>query len=576
MIKKRLMEEVPNSKRFVMIQVFFQWLMLLCNIIMVFAWSIGLSKMYERTIGKEQLLLIVGTTIICVSIRFILSKKVMRMSFLAGKEVKQILRDKIYRKLLKLGMSYQEKRATSEIVQITVEGVEQLEIYFGSYLPQFFYSMLAPITLFIIVAFIHIKVAVILLICVPLIPASIVAVQKFAKRLLAKYWGQYTSLGDSFLENLQGMTTLKIYQADERKQKEMKQEAEHFRKVTMRVLTMQLNSITIMDLVAFGGEALGILVAVLEFQKGNISIMGMIAIILLSAEFFIPMRTLGSFFHIAMNGMAASDKIFDFLDIPEDKDAVESIERAESIRLENVKFGYDKERTILKEVNQTFEEGKFYALVGTSGSGKSTIASLLCGKHRQYEGNIWIGDKELRTVAQQEIHRHITFVGHNSYLFRGTVRYNLLLGNKNATDERLWEVLEQVKLADFLREENGLDTELKERGSNFSGGQRQRLAIARAILRDTPIYIFDEAASNIDVESENDIMELIIKMAKEKTVILISHRLANVVKTDEIVVVQKGQLVERGTHEMLLEKHGVYEKMWTQQQELEQYGKEEK
>lgn len=576
MIKKRLMEEVPKSKRYVMIQVFYQWLMLICNIIMVFAWSIGFSRLYERTIGKEQFLLIVITTIVCVAVRFLLSKKVMKMSFLAGKEVKQILREKIYKKLLKLGMSYQEKRATSEIVQITVEGVEQLEIYFGSYLPQFFYSMIAPITLFIVVSMIHIKVAIILLICVPLIPASIVAVQKFAKRLLSKYWGQYTSLGDSFLENLQGMTTLKIYQADERKQKEMKQESEHFRKVTMRVLTMQLNSITIMDLVAFGGSALGILVAVLEFQAGTISIMGMIAIILLSAEFFIPMRTLGSFFHIAMNGMAASDKIFDFLDMPEENTATESISDISSIALDNVKFGYEKDRTILQGVSQKFEEGKFYALVGTSGSGKSTIASLLCGKHRQYDGNIWLGEKELRSVKQEQLHQYITFVGHNSYLFRGSVRYNLLLGNKNAMDEQLWKALEQVKLADFLREEDGLDTELKERGSNFSGGQRQRLAIARAILRDTPIYIFDEAASNIDVESENDIMELITKMAKEKTVLLISHRLANVVKTDEIVVVKKGQLVERGTHEMLLKQQGEYAQMWTQQQELEQYGKEEK
>lgn len=574
MINKRLMKEVPESKRYIGRQVLCQWIMLLCNIVMVLTWSQFFNQLYQGTTEKNSLWKVTMIAVICILIRFYFSKKAVKMGFLAGKEVKQLLREKIYRKLLRLGTSYQEKVATSEVVQVAVEGVEQLETYFGSYLPQFFYSMLAPITLFIVLSFVSIKAAIVLLICVPLIPISIMCVQKFAKKLLAKYWGQYTSLGDSFLENLQGMTTLKIYQADERKQEEMNKEAELFRKVTMRVLTMQLNSITIMDLVAFGGAGIGAILAVMELRAGHIGIGGALSIILLSAEFFIPMRLLGSFFHIAMNGMAASDKIFKFLECEEGKEKTEQLGKDLTIGLHQLQFGYEKDRRILDGVSEEFVAGKFYAFVGKSGCGKSTLASLICGKHMEYDGSITIGKKEVKEIKEESLLSKITLIGHNSYLFKGTVRYNLQCALPNATDEQLWKVLEQVKLADFLKEEKGLDTELKEQGSNFSGGQRQRLALARAILRDTPIYIFDEAASNVDVESENDIMSLIIEMAKEKTVFLISHRLANVILADKICVLENGKITESGSHQELLEQHGSYEKMWNQQQQLEQYGKE--
>ena len=574
MINKRLMQEVPESKRFIALQVLCQWVMLVCNIIMVLTWCQFFNQVFKGKAESSQLYIVTGIAIVCILVRFFFSKKAARMGFLAGKEVKQRLREKIYQKLLKLGSSYQEKVATSEIVQVAVEGVEQLETYFGAYLPQFFYSMIAPITLFVVLSFISVKAAIVLLICVPFIPISIIVVQKFAKKLLAKYWGQYTSLGDSFLENLQGMTTLKIYQADERKQEEMKQEAESFRKVTMRVLTMQLNSITIMDLVAFGGAGIGAILAILEMKAGNIELGGALSIILLSAEFFIPMRLLGSFFHIAMNGMAASDKIFRFLECEEGAEKTEKLGEDLTISVSNVQFGYEENRRILDGISETFVSGKFYAFVGKSGCGKSTLASLLCGKHMEYEGSIQIGGKEVREIQEDSLLSKITLIGHNSYLFKGTVRYNLQCAMPNATDEQLWNVLEQVKLADFLRGEQGLDTELKEQGSNFSGGQRQRLALARAILRDTPIYIFDESASNVDVESENDIMNLIIEMAKRKTVFLISHRLANVVLADRICVLKNGKIVESGTHESLLAQHGSYETMWQQQRQLEQYGRE--
>jgi ABC-type transport system involved in cytochrome bd biosynthesis fused ATPase/permease subunit len=464
---------------------------------------------------------------------------------------------------------------TSEVVQVAVEGVDQLETYFGAYLPQFFYAMLAPLTLFVFLCFVNVPSAVVLLVCVPLIPVAIAAVQTWAKKLLSKYWGQYTALGDTFLENLQGLTTLKIYQADEYKNTQMNHEAEEFRKITMKVLTMQLNSITIMDLIAYGGAALGVIMAVTQFKGGNVSLQGCILIILLAADFFIPMRQLGSFFHIAMNGMAASDKIFRLLDLPEmSQEGKQEISDDCSIVCQNVSFSYEENRKVLHNVNMSFPMGGFTAIVGESGCGKSTIAAVLMGRNKNYTGSVTVGKTELKTVAESSLMGNLTYISHQSYLFKGTVRDNLLMGKPNATDVELWNVLEKTRLADFMQNENGLDTKIQEKGSNLSGGQCQRLALARALLHDSPVYIFDEATSNIDVESENDIMEQIHKLAKTRTVILISHRLANVAGADHIYVMDSGCVVEDGTHEELLSASGVYGKLWTAQQELENYGKE--
>ena len=497
------------------------------------------------------------------------------MSYLSSKAVKKTLREKIYEKLLKLGTSYQEKVQTSEVVQVAVEGVDQLETYFGAYLPQFFYAMIAPLTLFVILCFINVPSAVVLLICVPLIPVAIAAVQTWAKKLLSKYWGRYTALGDTFLENLQGLTTLKIYQADEFKHKQMNEASEEFRKITMKVLTMQLNSITIMDLIAYGGAALGIVMSVTQFKAGHIGLAGAIFIILLSADFFIPMRQLGSFFHIAMNGMASSDKIFKLLDLPEDNNENgKECPQDGDIVCKNLAFSYDDDREILHGIDMVFKSGSFTAVVGESGCGKSTTAGIIMGHMKNYMGNVTIGGNSLSQISEASLMKHITYVGHNSYLFKGTVRQNLLMGSPDAKDDKLWEVLKEVNLADFLKGEDGLDTKLLEKASNFSGGQCQRLALARALLHDSPVYIFDEATSNIDVESENEIMERIYALAKSKTVILISHRLANVTGADNIYVLESGNVAECGTHEELLDRHGVYEKLWNAQQELESFGKE--
>lgn len=448
-----------------------------------------------------------------------------------------------------------------------------METYFGAYLPQFFYAMLAPLTLFGVLSVVNFPSALVLLVCVPMIPVTIMMVQRWAKKLLAKYWNQYTALGDTFLENLQGLTTIKIYQADEFKHKEMNEQSEHFRKITMKVLTMQLNSITIMDLIAYGGAALGVILAVLQFRNGKVDLFGCIMIILLAADFFLPMRLLGSFFHIAMNGMAASDKIFCLLDLPEPEQKNASVPADCSIECHNLRFSYEAEREILHGINMNFPKGSFTAIVGESGCGKSTISSILMGRNRGYGSEITIGGCSLSEMNEASLMKNFTYISHQSYLFKGTVRENLLMAQPDADEDTLWHILERVKLAQFLKGEKGLDTILNESASNLSGGQCQRLALARALLHDSPVYIFDEATSNIDVESENDIMEQIYALAKTKTVILISHRLVNVAGADNIYVLDKGNIVEMGDHKTLLLQNGIYAKLWNAQQKLESYGK---
>ncbi|MBR6770193.1 MAG: ABC transporter ATP-binding protein/permease [Lachnospiraceae bacterium] len=578
MINKRLIGTVSKSKEYIGINVLLQWCGLVANIVIMAAIAGLLGSLPGQGAGRGELLVesLMKTIIIvaiAVAVRFLCTILASRMGHLASREVKIILREKIYKKLLKLGSAYREKVQTSEVVQVASEGVDQLETYFGAYLPQFFYAMLAPLTLFVVLSFVSLPSALLLLVCVPMIPVTIVAVQRWAKKLLAKYWGQYTALGDSFLENLQGLTTLKIYQADEAKHKAMNQEAENFRRITMKVLTMQLNSITIMDLIAYGGTALGVILAVTQYSNERISLAGSLFIMLLSADFFIPMRQLGSFFHIAMNGMAASDKIFRLLDLPEEETGRQTFPEKASICCSNLDFSYDGKRQILQGVNLEFPSGSLTSIVGESGCGKSTLASLLMGRHRGFTGSVCVGgSQEVLQISEEELRKNITYVGHQSYLFKGTVRDNLLMG-KQVSDEELWKVLERVKLADFLRQEEGLDTRLLERASNLSGGQRQRLALARALLYNSQIYIFDEAASNIDVESENDIMEEVYHLAKEKTVILISHRLANVTVSDRIYVIEGGRVKESGNHQELLAQAGVYAALWNTQQSLENYGK---
>ncbi len=573
MINRRLIGTIKESKPYIVKNVAFQWVSLMANIVMMGAVAQLLQSLYQGNVTNKQTGVTAMMMTAAILVRFFCAMGANRMGFLSSKTVKATLRERIYRKLLRLGSSYSQQVNTSEVVQIAVEGVEQLETYFGQYLPQFFYAILAPLTLFMVLACISFPVALVLLVCVPLIPVAIISIQRWAKKLLSKYWGEYTTLGDTFLENLQGLCTTKIYQADAFKHQEMNEQSERFRKITMKVLTMQLNSITVMDLIAYGGAALGVILAAIQFRLGNVNLAGCILIILLAADFFLPMRLLGSFFHISMNGMAASDKIFHLLDLPEKEEKTKVISANCTIECCDLCFSYEEDREILAGINMTFPEGSFTAIVGESGCGKSTFASILMGRNQGYFGSLTVGGVELNQISEDSLMKHFTYIGHQSYLFKGTVRENLLMAKPDAEEGTLWEVLEQVHLADFLREEKGLDTMLNEKASNFSGGQCQRLALARALLHDSAVYIFDEATSNIDVESETSIMEEIKNLAKTKTVILISHRLANVVSADQIYVLSNGRIAGFGNHQELLKQNNDYAKLWNVQQKLESYNR---
>ena len=580
MVNKRLLSLSTESKKYVYLTVLMNWISIICNIgIVLFVGNI-IDKLYNNDLNFNIGAYIIYLTSL-ILIRFLCNYMSGKFSYHSSAKVRTSIRESIYKKLLTLGVNYNDTISTSSIVQISVDGVEALEIYFGRYLPQLFYSLLAPLTLFVVIAPISFKAAIVLLVCVPLIPISIASVMKFAKKLLNKYWGIYTNLGDSFLENLQGLTTLKIFDLDEEKNIEMNREAETFRNITMKVLSMQLNSITIMDLIAFGGAAIGILIAVSEFSKGNITIGSSVVIILLSSEFFIPMRLLGSFFHVAMNGLAAADKIFDLLDTKveeekelsnKDKQKLKDI----SISIKNVDFGYNNDRTVLHNVSVEIKNKSMVALVGESGCGKSTITNLLLKLNKVDKGEILLNGINLNNIPFDELRKKVSFMSHSSYIFNTTIEENLRMGKENATKEELYKALKKANLYDFVM---GLDKKLQtpvgENGSFLSGGQKQRLAIARMILTDTEVYIFDEATSNIDVESEDLVLDTIYTLAKEKTVIVISHRLANIKNADKIYVLDKGHIIESGTHSELMKNKLAYKNLYTNQEKLEDVYKDD-
>lgn len=573
MIKTKLIKLLADSKKYIAYNIFWQWAALISQIIIVYIIANIIAKLPAPLNYMDVVKLLAA-----LAVRFVSDRLASMASYRASVDVKRVLRERIFDKLLRLGSSYNEQIATSQVVQLATEGVEQLETYFGKYIPQLFYSLLAPVTLFAVLAFVSVKAAAVLLICVPLIPVSIVAVQKFAKKLLNKYWGIYTELGDSFLENLQGLTTLKIYKADEMKAVQMDEEAQRFRNVTMKVLTMQLNSTSVMDIMAYGGAATGMVVAVSEYYTGNIDAAGAVMIVFLAAEFFLPLRLLGSFFHIAMNGMAASDRIFELLDMHEDDNSetavINGADEGIEIAISNLSFSYDGERNVLENISFELKNGSFVSLVGESGCGKSTIAGILMKRVTGWKGSVTVNGQDIRNISDIDIMKNITLVSHDSYLFKGTVRDNLMMGSPMASDDMMTAALKRVNLADFVESEGGLDMQLNERASNLSGGQKQRLAMARALLKDSGVYIFDEATSNIDIESEEMIMSVIRELAKTKSVLLISHRLANVVNSDDIYMLKDGVIVESGTHDELTANKKAYADMYENQMKLEKYKEE--
>ena len=566
MMDKRLLALVPDALRHVIATVAWQWVGLLGNAATVWVIARALSALATGGTVPTAALYVLALGIVA---RTVAARFSARESFAASQDVKRTLRRRIYEKLLRLGPDYSQSVPTAEVVQLSVEGCEQLETYFGQYLPQLFYSVLAPVTLFAMVAPVCLPAAVVLLVCVPLIPATIVAVQKAAKKILGKYWDQYAELGDSFLENLQGLATLKIYQADAARHEAMNAESERFRTVTMKVLSMQLNSIIVMDIVALGGAVAGMAVALAFAAAGSIDLFGCLFIILVSADFFLPMRQLGSYFHVAMNGIAASGKIFRLLALPEPEARPLMTERGDHFAMGRVGFAYEPGRPVLRNVSLDVPAVGLTAIVGESGSGKSTIASLLTGRYEGYTGNVFLGGKQVRDIDRAALARYVTVVGLSAHLFAGTVADNLRMANPDATARELWDALEFARIADFLREQDGLATRLTQDGANLSGGQRQRLCLARAILHNSPVYVFDEATSNVDAESEEAIMEAVCELARYKAVVVISHRLANALPAQRIYVLDHGEVVGAGIHEELLASCGKYADLWSAQVELE-------
>lgn len=607
-----------------------------------------------------DLMVYVALAIVCMLVRYLATTHATRLGTEAAERVKLALRSKLYRKMVALGPSYRSRVKTSDVVQSAGEGVEQIQSFFELFLPQLFYAILAPITLFAVIAPINMPAAVTMLVCAPLIIIVTGIVSMTAARAFKKYWGRYTDMGAAFLDNLQGLETLKNFDADDRAAAEMDKKAEGFRVMTMRVLQIQLRSLTAMDIVAYGGAAAGIGVALWQYAHTAaaaagasaagwspimlaahlpgafaylayglqylmpfgagfpLTLAGLLLIVLLSAEFFIPMRQLGSYFHVAMNGMTSTKRIFALLDTPEPAHGTATLPATAgtdagtdagtkagtkadggiTVSFDHVGYSYDSADSgaavqqtnsapapALTDLTFTAYPGQLTAIVGISGSGKSTAAALLAGTLTGYQGSLTLNGVKVSDLSGETLARTITLIGASSHLFAGTLRENLLMAlpddgqngeaASDAVDSRLWDALEQARIADFVRSQpDGLDMTIEPDAANLSGGQRQRIAIARALLHDSPVFVFDEATSSVDMESEELILDTIRELAQSrgKTVIMITHRMANAEHADQVVVLEHGKSVERGTHTELMTADGVYAKLFTTQADIENFG----
>ena len=568
MFDKELIRLIGAHKKYVIYSVLLMILGMLANIGITasICWAVYLL------IEKQPALMYIYpamTAIVAIIVRYIASRLTGDLKDVLGRKVKKDLRARTYDKILRLGVKSTDGMSMAGLTQVSMEGIEQLDLYYSTYLPQFFFSMIAPFILFAICVGIDWRTSLVLLACVPLIPVSIVAVSKYAKRIFAKYWGKYTSMGDVFLDSVQGLKELKIFRADAARHKKMNASAEEFRRITMKVLVMQLASTTIMDLVAYGGAGAGIALSVVGLMNGRLAPAAALFLVLVAVEFFLPLRALGSAFHVAMNGASAGKQIISLLNQPDPVWGKEEVTGTQ-LKLENVTFSYDGRRDVLKNVSMTFPEKGMTAIVGESGCGKSTVVSILIGAYRPKAGDVTVGGQPLESVTRESYYVHIASVSYNTYIFNDSVRANFELAKKNVSDEEIWNALEKVNLAGFIRENGGLDKVIAEDANNVSGGQKQRLALAVNLVANKDIYVFDEATSNIDIESEAIIMRNIKAMSAEKSVIVISHRLANVVPADNIYFMEDGEVKESGSHAELMNAHGGYAKLYTAQKELEE------
>ena len=572
MIDKKLLALLGDNKKYIFYAVGLMIVGLFANLAITasICYAIQYAAEYASSGSDAQgFILPAIVVVIAMVIRYVTSRRIGDLKDTLGRNVKKDLRQKIYDKIIKLGVRTTDNMSMAGLTQLSMEGVEQLDLYYSAYIPQFFYAMIAPIILFIVTVRINWAVALVLLACVPLIPMSIIAVSRYAKKIFAKYWGKYTSMGDSFLDSVQGLKELKIFQADAAQNIKMNETSEEFRKITMKVLVMQLASTTIMDMVAYGGAGLGIALTIHAVVNGSLSAYAALFLILVAVDFFLPLRAFGSAFHIAMNGASAGNKILSLLAQP---DPVWGSEAANGtdITLKDVTFSYDGTRDVLKHASMNFGSTGMYAIVGESGSGKSTVVNLLLGAYHPQQGSILVGNKPLETLSRESYYSHISVVSYNTYIFNETIRQNFMLAKVDVTEDEIFAALKKVNLYDFIIDNGGLDKIITEDAANISGGQKQRLALAINLVANKDIYIFDEATSNIDIESEAIIMNNIKELSKEKSVIVISHRLANVIAADTIYYIEDGEVKEHGTHEELMNMHEGYAKLYTTQKNLEE------
>lgn len=567
MFDKDLIKLIGPNKKYVVYTVLFMMLGMLANLGITASICLALYYVMENR-PVAMLVYPAVAAVVAILIRYVAARRTGTLKDVLGRSVKKDLRDRTYRKILKLGVKSTDDMNMAGLTQVAMEGIEQLDLYYSTYLPQFFFSMTAPLVLFGVCVWIDWRTSLVLLACVPLIPVSIVAVSKYAKKIFAKYWGKYTSMGDGFLDSVQGLKELKIFQADAARQNKMNRNAEEFRKITMKVLVMQLASTTIMDLVAFGGAGAGIALAVTGLMKGWLLPAAALFLILVAVEFFLPLRALGSAFHVAMNGASAGKKIVALLNAEDPVWGTRTAE-GEGLCLQNVTFSYDGRREVLKDVTMSFMAKGMTAIVGESGCGKSTVINLLIGARRPQRGAVLLGGDDIACLSRESYYARLAAVSYNTYLFNDTVRKNFELAKRDVTDGEIYAALQKVNLADFVRENGGLDKVITEDAGNISGGQKQRLSLAVNLVADKDIYLFDEATSNIDVESEAIIMHNIKEMSKKKSVVVISHRLANVVPADKIYFMREGAVTESGSHAELIGRKGDYAKLFEAQKLLE-------
>lgn len=571
MIDKELFSLLGKNKKYIFIAVALQSIGLIANVTVTACICTALKLLVDSA-DLKAFLLPLTVAIIAMLVRYTCSRLTGDVKDTLGRKVKKELREKVYEKIVKLGVKTTDGMSMAGLTQVAVEGVEQLDLYYSSYIPQFFFSLLAPIILFLICVWIDHRTALVLLLCVPLIPISIVAVSKYAKKIFAKYWGKYTSMGDKFLDSVQGLKELKIFEADEMQHHRINESAEEFRKITMKVLVMQLASTTIMDLVAYGGAGVGIALAVYGAAFNGLDPLKALFLILVAVDFFLPLRAFGSAFHVAMNGASAGRKMIALLNTPDPLWGENTVNK-KNIHLNNITFSYDGKRDVLKNVNMIFPEKGMTAIVGESGCGKSTVINMLSGAIRPQSGNITVGGKSLLSLSRENWYSHFAAISYNTYIFNESVRDNFRLANESVMDEQIYSALEKVNLLSFIKENGGLDKMITEDANNISGGQKQRLALAIALVADKDIYAFDEATSNIDIESESVIMKNIKELSQDKCVIVISHRLANVENADNIYYMENGEVKESGSHNELTagkKKDGGYARLYFAQKELEE------